>query len=75
MKKVLLSAHTYCLFDTDSTCQQIVTVTYVYPRTGRITFTKVDTVNKIISDSFEVQIPIPGCDTLSATYGRFDILY
>ncbi len=67
--------HTSCLFGTDSTCQAIVSVTTIYPRIGSIILTKLDTINKIISGTFNIKIPIPQCDTLNVTDGRFDYQY
>lgn len=42
---------------------------------GRINFSKIDTVNKILSGLFECTIPFPGCDTIKITEGRFDFKY
>jgi hypothetical protein len=43
--------------------------------TGISHLTKIDKIKKIISGSFDCKIPIPGCDTLTITDGRFDIQY
>jgi hypothetical protein len=67
------TVHTFCQFYTDSICHPVTTATFIYPRIGSITLTKRDTVNQIISGIFEVQIPVPDCDTLNVTYGRFDM--
>ena len=43
-------------------------------KTGTIQLTKFDTVNKIVSGIFDsLAFPIPGCDTLYVTSGRFDL--
>lgn len=42
---------------------------------GSIYLSKVDIANKIISGLFNCKIPIPNCDTLNITEGRFDIRY
>ncbi len=50
-----------------------------YPKTGTITFTKIDLINKILSGRFNnIKIPIDNCtsiDTLNITDGRFDLHY
>ena len=62
---------------TDSTCHGISSdVVTAYSQTGTIQLTKFDTVNKIVSGIFDsLSFPIPGCDTLHATNGRFDYHY
>jgi hypothetical protein len=42
---------------------------------GSITFTRLDSVNKIISGTFSFKVPFQNCDTLNFTDGRFDIHY
>ncbi len=42
---------------------------------GLSTISKIDINNKIISGFFSCKIPIPSCDTLNITDGRFDIKY
>lgn len=42
---------------------------------GNIFLSKIDIPNKIISGIFNCKIPIPNCDTLNITDGRFDIRY
>jgi hypothetical protein len=67
--------HTYCYFVTDSTCQQIGRVVNFKPKSGQITLTKIDSVQRIISGTFKVSIPVPNCDSLIITDGRFDYKY
>jgi len=42
---------------------------------GSLTLTRLDRTNKIFSGTFNCRIPIPKCDTLNVTDGRFDIKY
>lgn len=42
---------------------------------GTVSITKIDRTNKIISGIFSCRIPIPNCDTLHITDGRFDYSY
>ena len=42
---------------------------------GALTLTKYDIAHKIVSGTFNCVIPIPQCDTLKITDGRFDIQY
>jgi hypothetical protein len=42
---------------------------------GSLKITKYDIPNKIISGNFNCIIPIPQCDTLKITDGRFDIKF
>jgi len=42
---------------------------------GVIKLTRLDKSNKIVSGLFNFSIPIPNCDTLKVTDGRFDIKY
>jgi hypothetical protein len=67
--------HTFCYFQTDSTCSMIGSVTNIKPSSGNLTLTKLDTINKVISGIFYLRIPIPNCDTFNVTDGRFDISY
>ena len=61
---------------TDSTCLGgSGKVTTVSKANGFITFSKIDTVNHIVSGVFNCKIPVPNCDTINVTYGRFDITY
>jgi hypothetical protein len=63
-------------YDTDSTCFGISSnVIFIYKAYGTITFTKLDSINKIISGNFSLKVPVPGCDTLNFTDGRFDVRY
>lgn len=47
----------------------------IYATSGDIIITNIDTQRKIVSGKFECKIPMPQCDTLIITDGRFDILY
>ncbi len=69
------SISTAFLYSTDSTCLGIPTLIYVNTATGTITFTKLDSINRIISGVFAFKVPMPNCDTLNFTDGRFDIRY
>lgn len=61
---------------TDSTCAGInFTIVRIYATDGEIQLTKFDTARKIVSGIFGCLIPVPGCDTLKITEGRFDIIY
>jgi hypothetical protein len=63
-------------YDTDSSCFGISSdVVKVYRAIGTVTFTKIDSVKKIISGTFLFRLPIPDCDTLNFTDGRFYISY
>lgn len=42
---------------------------------GLMTFTKIDTINKIISGTFSFIVLTDYCDTLNVTDGRFDLKY
>lgn len=42
---------------------------------GSLTLTRLDRTNKIFSGTFNCRIPIPQCDTMNVTDGRFDIKY
>lgn len=64
------------IFGTDSTCLGISSiVTTAYAISGTIHLTKFDTTKKIVSGVFNCIIPIPNCDTLNITEGRFDYQY
>jgi len=61
------------IYGTDSTCIGISTnATTSYAISGTIQLTKLDTLNKIVSGFFNGIFPIPGCDTLQVSDGRFD---
>lgn len=47
----------------------------LYSTGGTMELTKLDLNNKIISGKFNCKIPVPNCDTLKITNGRFDIKY
>ncbi|HSZ87515.1 MAG TPA: hypothetical protein VK787_15890 [Puia sp.] len=60
----------------DSSCFGISSnVINAFTAIGSIKFSRLDSVNKIISGTFSFQVPIPACDTLNFTDGRFDIHY
>jgi hypothetical protein len=71
------SVMTIAVYGTDSTCEGISSnVTISYSKTGTIQLAKFDTINKIVSGTFDgLAFPIPGCDTLHVTNGRFDYHY
>ncbi|MBN8835528.1 MAG: hypothetical protein ABS68_04550 [Niastella sp. SCN 39-18] len=50
-------------------------VATIYATSGQITVTKINSQSEIISGKFECKIPVPLCDTLLVTNGRFDISY
>ena len=61
---------------TDSTCNGISFNIYQFNAiNGFIQLTKFDSTTKIVSGLFNCIIPIPNCDTLKITDGRFDIIY
>lgn len=63
-------------FAADSTCLGTsFNITSSNATSGTIQLTKIDTVNKIISGTFHCIFPIPSCDTLNVTEGRFDYRY
>lgn len=47
----------------------------LFSSSGNVTITKLDRTNRIVSGTFNCTIPVPGCDTLEITDGRFDIRY
>jgi hypothetical protein len=70
------SIQTRFQYDTDSSCLGYPSnLTLVNHAFGSITFTRLDSVNKIISGTFSFKAPVPGCDTLNFTDGRFDVGY
>lgn len=61
---------------TDSTCKGIIyTLLDNHGIGGAIQITRFDTTQNIVSGKFTGLIPIPDCDTLHITDGRFDIRY
>lgn len=46
-----------------------------YAIDGNLNLTRLDTVKKFISGTFNCIIPVPDCDTLKITDGRFDVRY
>lgn len=74
--KVDDTLHCKFLYSSDSTCKGNSTnFTTVFSAYGSIVFTRIDLIAKIVSGKFEFKVPMPGCDTLNFTYGRFDVLY
>jgi len=60
----------------DSTCLGFAGSTTSFSKTGNIVITKFDTTHRIVSGTFDgFTFPIPGCDTLYVTNGRFDYHY
>ena len=47
----------------------------LFSTSGSVTISKIDRINKIISGTFNCKVPVPTCDTLYVTDGRFDIRY
>jgi len=63
-------------FASDSTCLGFSTkYTNSKAINGSVYLTKMDRVNKIVSGTFSCTFPIPQCDTLFITGGRFDFSY
>jgi hypothetical protein len=61
-------------YDSDSSCFGITAdVVKVFKASGTVTFSRIDSVKRIISGTFLFNVPIPNCDTLYFTDGRFDI--
>lgn len=64
------------LYGTDSTCSGISSgFPDITKAIGSMTYSKIDTINLVESGTFNCKIPIPNCDTLNITEGRFDIQY
>lgn len=63
--------------DSDQDCQGNLLgyLNRFYGVDGILELSKCDLANKIISGTFTCIIPIPNCDTLRITDGRFDIKY
>lgn len=59
----------------DSTCAGLGAGDSYRAVDGTITLTKLDTNQKRMMGTFNCKIPIPGCDTISITNGRFDSYY
>jgi hypothetical protein len=60
----------------DSTCQGFTGRTRSFSKVGNLVITKFDTTLRIVSGTFDgLAFPIPGCDTLHVTNGRFDYYY
>jgi hypothetical protein len=64
-------------FSTNKTCIGYTgsNVVHLFSISGSLKLTKLDTNRKILSGLFNCIIPIPNCDTLNITDGRFDIQY
>jgi hypothetical protein len=58
---------------TDSSCLGGTVVTALRAIKGSITITRLDAANHIFSGTFNGTMPMPNCDTLYITYGRFDV--
>ena len=58
-----ISNNNMCIYDFDKTYQ------------GSITFTKIDTVNFVISGTFEFSTVTDNCENIDITNGRFDLQY
>jgi hypothetical protein len=43
--------------------------------TGKLTITKIDDVNRVVSGTFEFTTELPNCERIVITHGRFDINY
>jgi hypothetical protein len=70
------SIQTKFLYGTDSTCFGVSSnLTFVDYAFGSVTFTRLDSTNRVISGTFSFKAPVPGCDTLNFTDGRFDVGY
>lgn len=67
----------YADYSTNKTCLGYTGsgVTHCLATSGYTILTKFDASNKILSGKFECVIPIPSCNTLNITDGRFDIKY
>ena len=64
------------LYGTDSTCFGVSSsLTFVDYAFGSVTFTRLDSANKVLSGTFSFKASVPGCDTLNFTDGRFDVGY
>jgi hypothetical protein len=74
-KQITTTSSTKLFLNTNRTCQGIGSVSTNYAVEGNITLTKIDKTNKIISGTFNCKIPMPNCDTLKITDGRYDIGY
>jgi hypothetical protein len=71
-----VASNRYIRYSTFATCTGNLPVILLRDAvSGTVTITKIDTVKKIIAGTFNCRIPIPNCDTLNVTDGRFDIGY
>ncbi|MBS1756218.1 MAG: hypothetical protein JSU03_02965 [Bacteroidetes bacterium] len=70
------SIKTIAALATDSTCLGISSnVITSFSKVGIVILTRFDKSNKIVSGTFNCAFPIPNCDTLTITDGRFDYHY
>lgn len=71
------TTNAYVRLTTDSTCAGYTgrIGADLISANGSIRFTKYDTVNKIISGTFNCSFASPGCDSVRVTDGRFDLRY
>ncbi|MBS1736113.1 MAG: hypothetical protein JSS98_05835 [Bacteroidetes bacterium] len=66
----------YAILGTDSTCSGIsFNTTTSYATRGNIQLKRFDPISRIVSGTFNFVFPIPNCDTLYITDGRFDYQY
>lgn len=71
------SPNNIVVIDSDQDCQGNLLgyLNRFYGLDGTLRLSKCDSVNKIISGTFTCIIPIPNCDSLHITDGRFDIRF
>ncbi len=70
------SINTVFQYGTDSTCSAAQSFSAeVFTASGALTFTRLDSVKRVISGLFSFRVPMPECDTLNFTSGRFDFIY
>jgi len=63
------------LFSANKSCEGLLGSTIInsYASEGKVTLTKIDAANRVVSGLFESKLPIPNCDTVIITNGRFDV--
>lgn len=64
-------------YTTDSSCYGVSGVEIVneLAMSGSLTITKLDTVHHEFAGTFSASVPLPPCDTIQITDGRFDQYY
>lgn len=73
---VIDSSDVMAVLITDSICQGFTGRMRSFSKAGNLVITKFDTTRRIVSGIFDgLAFPIPGCDTLHVTNGRFDYYY